>query len=79
MPTPADGVVVGLINSATGRCEWNPEPDGIVEPGDEVMQLRPGPFDPRDYPPLSQPPAVLVGECQGAAAGGASWHRGCGC
>lgn len=53
--------VMGIMNDSSGKCILNPNPDQVIEPGDEVMMLRPGPFEPETYPPILHPPAVSLG------------------
>ncbi|GAB4823067.1 hypothetical protein N2152v2_010113 [Parachlorella kessleri] len=55
-------IVIGLINSTTKYCKWNPDPNRTVQRGDEVMMMRPGPFESTLYPPLEDPPIVDLGK-----------------
>jgi hypothetical protein len=38
---PADALVMGLYNPESGQCRLNPPPDQLVQPGDELVVMRP--------------------------------------
>ncbi|GAB4823066.1 hypothetical protein N2152v2_010112 [Parachlorella kessleri] len=55
-------VLVGILNSSTGYSKINPDPHKVLQLGDELMMLRPGPaaYCPAAAP-LEQPPCVDLG------------------
>lgn len=60
-PLPG-AIMVGLYKSATGVSQLNPEPSTVVQPGDELIMLRPGPAGTDACPPLKEAPQVDAGE-----------------
>lgn len=59
----ADAIVIGLNPSGCPfSLNFNPDPDTLVQPGDEVVLMRPGPFEASTYPPLEHPPGVGLGD-----------------
>ncbi|KAK9810370.1 hypothetical protein WJX72_009592 [[Myrmecia] bisecta] len=57
-----DGIVFGLVNTASKRVRINPPASDVVEPGDEVLVIRPTSYASGAYRPAAQKKGVSVGD-----------------
>lgn len=55
------GIVFGLYNHATGNVRMNPPPADVVEPGDELLIIRPTSFPSGTYRPAPHKKLVNAG------------------
>ena len=50
-----DGIVFGLVNHDSRQVKMNPPPEAIVEPGDDILVIRPTCLPDGPYRPAEQP------------------------
>ncbi|KAK9803748.1 hypothetical protein WJX73_000566 [Symbiochloris irregularis] len=57
-----DGIVFGLVNHSIGRVKMNPPPTDVMEPGDEILVIRPTTFKTGSYRPAAHKKIVDEGD-----------------